>query len=177
MTAGSPLGRMRCSDCVRFRADDVLELFALVPAESPRPELGATAQAVLEILGERPLSADQNARAAGLESAPLTSLDGEIGRRNGSWRLPVGRFCSLVGSWAADGNACPKPLASRDRANLREPAFDRAAGVSFCGHERRFTPLEVLRLAPKAGVGHCFVEAVTPIRLPVLVKELGHLLD
>ena len=76
-------------------AGDVLELFDLVPAQAARPDLGTTAQAVLTLLGDSPLSADEIARAAGIEPAPLSvsltelELTGRITLEDGVYRAAV----------------------------------------------------------------------------------------
>lgn len=76
-------------------AADVLELFDLVPAQAARPDLGTTAQAVLALLGDSPLSADELARAAGIEPAPLSvsltelELTGRITLEDGVYRAGI----------------------------------------------------------------------------------------
>jgi DNA processing protein len=55
-------------------SEDVLELFGLAAAQRPRaPALGATAAAVLERLSDGVASADELARATGLEPGPVAA--------------------------------------------------------------------------------------------------------
>jgi DNA processing protein len=76
-------------------AGDVLELFDLVPARTSQTDLGATAQAVLTLLGDSPLTADEIARAAEVEPAPLSAslmeleLAGRITLEDGVYRAAV----------------------------------------------------------------------------------------
>ena len=76
-------------------AADVLELFDLAPSRVLSPDLGAAAQAVLTLLGDSPLSADEIARAAGIESAPLSAslveleLAGRIQLEDGVYRAAI----------------------------------------------------------------------------------------
>ena len=73
-------------------AGDVLELFDLVPVQASHTDLGATAQVVLALLGDGPLTADEIARAAGVEPAPLSAslveleLAGRITLEDGVYR-------------------------------------------------------------------------------------------
>ena len=61
----------------------MLELFDLVPRKPSRADLGASAQELLTLLGDGPLSADEIARAAGIEPASLAAslMELELGRR------------------------------------------------------------------------------------------------
>jgi DNA processing protein len=60
-------------------SEDVLELFGLAAAQRPRaPALGATAAAVLERLSDGVASADELARATGLEPGPLAAALAEL---------------------------------------------------------------------------------------------------
>ena len=74
---------------------DVLELFDLVPAEPIRADLGATAQALLTLLGDGPLTADEIARATGVEPAPLSAslmeleLAGRVTLEDGVYRAAI----------------------------------------------------------------------------------------
>jgi DNA processing protein len=76
-------------------AGDVLELFDLVPVQASQTDLGATAQAVLTLLGDSPLTADEIARAAGVEPAPLSAslmeleLAGRVTLEDGVYRAAV----------------------------------------------------------------------------------------
>ena len=76
-------------------AGDVLELFDIAAAQSSHADLGATAQAVLALLGESPRTADEIAHAAGLESAPLSAslmeleLAGLVTLEDGVYRAAV----------------------------------------------------------------------------------------
>jgi DNA processing protein len=76
-------------------AGDVLELFDLVPVQPSHADLGATAQAVLTLLGDSPLTADEIARAAEVEPAPLSAslmeleLAGRITLEDGVYRAAV----------------------------------------------------------------------------------------
>jgi DNA processing protein len=76
-------------------AGDVLELFDLVPAQAQRADLGDVAQAVLGVLHDRPLTADEIARAAGLESAALSAslmeleLAGRVTLEDGVYRAAI----------------------------------------------------------------------------------------
>ena len=76
-------------------AGDVLELFDLVPVQASQTDLGATAQAVLTLLGDSPLTADEIARAAGVEPAPLSAslmeleLAGRVTLEDGVYRASV----------------------------------------------------------------------------------------
>jgi predicted Rossmann fold nucleotide-binding protein DprA/Smf involved in DNA uptake len=76
-------------------AADVLELFDLVPAQAAKPDLGTTAQALLALLGDGPLTADEIARAAEIEAAPLSAslveleLAGRITLEDGVYRAAI----------------------------------------------------------------------------------------
>ena len=76
-------------------AGDVLELFDLVPVEPSHTDLGATAQAVIALLGDSPRTADEIAHAAGIEPAPLSAalmeleLAGRITLEDGVYRVAV----------------------------------------------------------------------------------------
>jgi DNA processing protein len=76
-------------------AGDVLELFDIAAAQSSHADLGATAQAVLDLLGDSPLTADEIARAAGIEPAPLSAslmeleLAGRVTLEDGVYRAAV----------------------------------------------------------------------------------------
>ncbi len=76
-------------------AADVLELFDLVPAQVAKADLGATAEALLALLGDGPLTADEIARAAEIEPAPLSAslveleLAGRITLEDGLYRAAV----------------------------------------------------------------------------------------
>ena len=76
-------------------AADVLELFGLVPAQAAKADLGTTAQALLALLGDGPLTADEIARAAELEPAPLSAslveleLAGRVTLEDGVYRAAV----------------------------------------------------------------------------------------
>jgi len=76
-------------------AGDVLELFDLAPVSMSRSDLGPTAQAVLELVGGGPLSADEIARAAGIEPAPLSAalmeleLAGRVTLADGVYRAAL----------------------------------------------------------------------------------------
>jgi DNA processing protein len=77
------------------RAADVLELFDLVPGELPRADLGSDARALLAVLEDGPLTADEMARAAGMEPAPLSAslleleLAGEVTLEDGVYRAAI----------------------------------------------------------------------------------------
>jgi predicted Rossmann fold nucleotide-binding protein DprA/Smf involved in DNA uptake len=49
-------------------AGDVLELFDLLPVRAPHADLGASARAVLDLLGDSARTADEIAQAAGIDS-------------------------------------------------------------------------------------------------------------
>ncbi len=74
---------------------DVLELFDVVPAEPARADLGASARALLTLLGGGPLTADEIARAAGIEPAPLSAalmeleLAGRVTLEDGVYRAAL----------------------------------------------------------------------------------------
>jgi DNA processing protein len=74
---------------------DVLELFDLVPANTSRTDLGASAQKLLTLLGDGPLSADEIARAAGIEPASLAAslmeleLAGRVTLEDGVYRAAI----------------------------------------------------------------------------------------
>jgi DNA processing protein len=76
-------------------AGDVLELFDVAPAQVRVADLGDTALAVLGALGDSPLTADEIARAAGLESAPLSAslveleLAGRVTLEDGVYRAAI----------------------------------------------------------------------------------------
>jgi len=76
-------------------AGDVLELFDLVPIRVSHGKLGATAQAVLALLGDSPRTADEISQAAGIEPAPLSAslmeleLAGRIMLEDGVYRAAV----------------------------------------------------------------------------------------
>jgi len=76
-------------------AGDVLELFDLAPVQASHTNLGATAQAVLALLGDSPLTADEIARTAGVEAAPLSAslmeleLAGRVTLEDGVYRASV----------------------------------------------------------------------------------------
>jgi DNA processing protein len=64
------------------RADDVLELFGLVPATPPAPKLAPAAEALLERLRDGALTADELVRAAGIDAAQASAalLELELAR-------------------------------------------------------------------------------------------------
>jgi DNA processing protein len=64
-------------------AGDVLELFGCLPVRASHVDLGATAQAVLALLRDGPRTADEIAKAAGIEPAPLSAslVELELARR------------------------------------------------------------------------------------------------
>lgn len=76
-------------------AGDVLEVFDLVPAQAARADLGPIAGAVLAVLGESPRSADEIARAVGIEPGPLSAslmeleLAGRVTLDDGVYRAAV----------------------------------------------------------------------------------------
>ena len=76
-------------------AADVLELFDLVPVEPSRADLGSRAQALLTLLGEGPLTADEIGRAAGIEPASLSAslieleLAGRVTLEDGAYRAAI----------------------------------------------------------------------------------------
>ena len=76
-------------------AGDVLEVFDLVPAQAAPGDLGAMAQAALALLGDSPLTADEIARAAGIEPAPLAAalieleLAGRVTLEDGVYRAGI----------------------------------------------------------------------------------------
>ncbi|HMI22098.1 MAG TPA: DNA-processing protein DprA [Gaiellaceae bacterium] len=77
-------------------ADDVLELFGLAASQRARmPEVGASAAAVLERLADGAASADELARATGLEPGPLAAalteleLAGFASEADGRYRVVV----------------------------------------------------------------------------------------
>jgi len=76
-------------------AGDVLELFDLSPVRATHARLGATAQAVLGVLGDGPRSADEIARVAGIEPASLSAslmeleLAGRITLEDGMYRVAI----------------------------------------------------------------------------------------
>jgi len=76
-------------------AADVLELFDLAPVAASAAGLGTEAQAVLELLGGSPLSADELARAAGLATASLSAslleleLAGRVTLEDGVYRAAL----------------------------------------------------------------------------------------
>lgn len=76
-------------------AGDVLELFDLEPVRAAHADLGATAQAVLALLGDSPRTADEISQAAGIEPAPLSAslmeleLAGRITLEDGVYRPAV----------------------------------------------------------------------------------------
>jgi DNA processing protein len=79
-------------------ADDVLELFGLAASQRPRPPtLGADAAAALGRLTDGAASADELARATGLEPGPLAAalaeleLAGLVGEADGRYRVVVPR--------------------------------------------------------------------------------------
>jgi DNA processing protein len=59
-------------------ADDVLELFGLAASQRPTPRIGANAASVVERLTEGAASADELARATGLEPGPLAAALAEL---------------------------------------------------------------------------------------------------
>jgi DNA processing protein len=59
-------------------ADDVLELFGLAASQRPTPRIGASAASVVERLTEGAASADELARATGLEPGPLAAALAEL---------------------------------------------------------------------------------------------------
>ena len=75
--------------------DDVLELFHLEPSKPKRTPLGGAAAAILERLGEGPLTADELARAVGLsvaEASPALmelELSGSVRVEDGVYRAAV----------------------------------------------------------------------------------------
>ena len=76
-------------------AGDVLELFDLLPVRAPHADLGASAQAVLDLLRDSPRTADEIALAAGIEAATLSAslveleLAGRITLEDGVYRATV----------------------------------------------------------------------------------------
>jgi DNA processing protein len=76
-------------------AADVLELFDLALAEPSRAGLGPSAQALLTLLGDGPLTADEIARAADIESASLSAslveleLAGRVTLEDGVYRVAL----------------------------------------------------------------------------------------
>ena len=76
-------------------AGDVLELFDLAPVPRAHDDLSAAAQAALAVLGDGPRSADEIARATGIELAPLSAslmeleLAGRITLEDGVYRAAV----------------------------------------------------------------------------------------
>ncbi len=76
-------------------AGDVLEVFDLVSAQAAPGDLGAMAQAALALLGDSPLTADEIARAAGIEPAPLAAalieleLAGRVTLEDGVYRAGI----------------------------------------------------------------------------------------
>jgi DNA processing protein len=58
--------------------DDVLELFGLAASQRPTPRIGASAASVVERLTEGAASADELARATGLEPGPLAAALAEL---------------------------------------------------------------------------------------------------
>ena len=77
--------------------EDVLELFGLAASQRPRSALalGASAEAVLEKLADGAASADELARATGLEAGPLAAalaeleLTGLVAEADGRYRAVV----------------------------------------------------------------------------------------
>jgi len=76
-------------------AADVLELFDFVPVRTSHAELGPTARAVLALLEDSPLTADEIARAVAIEPAPLSAslmeleLAGRITLDDGVYKAAV----------------------------------------------------------------------------------------
>jgi DNA processing protein len=76
-------------------AGDVLELFGLLPVEESHADLGATAQSVLELLGEGPRTADEIAHATSIDPAPLSAslmeleLAGRVMLEDGVYRVAL----------------------------------------------------------------------------------------
>ena len=74
---------------------DVLELFDLAPVQASHTGLGETAQALRTLLGDSPLTADEIARTAGVEAAPLSAslmeleLAGRVTLEDGVYRASV----------------------------------------------------------------------------------------
>lgn len=75
-------------------ADDVLELFGLAASQRPRaPSVGANASAAFARLADGAASADELARATGLEPGPLAAalaeleLAGLISEADGGYRV------------------------------------------------------------------------------------------
>jgi DNA processing protein len=64
-------------------ADDVLELFGVQPAKQALAGIGETAQAILDRLGEGPLTADEIVRVAGVDPAAAAAalVELELARR------------------------------------------------------------------------------------------------
>ena len=64
-------------------AADVLELFGLEADPAPAPPVGTDAQALLERLGEGPLTADELVRVSGIEPALAAAalIELELARR------------------------------------------------------------------------------------------------
>jgi DNA processing protein len=58
--------------------EDVLQLFGLVKPDAPQPELGATAELVLDSLRDEPASADELARKTGLRAGELGAALAEL---------------------------------------------------------------------------------------------------
>jgi predicted Rossmann fold nucleotide-binding protein DprA/Smf involved in DNA uptake len=76
-------------------AADVLELFDLVPSDLPRADLGSNAQALLGLLEDGPLTADEMARAVRVEPASLSAslieleLAGRVTLEDGVYRVAM----------------------------------------------------------------------------------------
>lgn len=77
------------------RTADVLELFGITPAELSRAVLGTDARALPAVLEDGPLTADEIARVAGLEPAPLSAslleleLAGRVTLEDGVYRAAM----------------------------------------------------------------------------------------
>ena len=76
-------------------AGDVLELFDLAPVERSHSDLSPPAQAALAVLGDGPRTADEVARATGIEPAPVSAalmeleLAGRITLEDGVYRARI----------------------------------------------------------------------------------------
>jgi DNA processing protein len=74
-------------------ADDVLELFELAASQRPRASVGANASAAFARLADGAASADELARATGLEPGPVAAalaeleLAGLIAEADGGYRV------------------------------------------------------------------------------------------
>lgn len=73
----------------------MFELFGIAPAEPSRAALGTDARALLAVLGDGPLTADEIARVAGMEPAPLSAslleleLAGRVTLEDGVYRAAM----------------------------------------------------------------------------------------